>query len=186
MHCPQCQKELTGDERYCPACAAPLFSQEAAAEPPEITDVLDEIEPDVDEPTEQPLSKKLKKNLWAILALLLIAGSTLAILLVANVNLQTNHDATLFENDLLAVRVQQDERALWGYLDPEGNLAIAPAYDDVLPFADNGLAAVKQGELWGYINKKGETVISFAYQDAGSFSDNGLAAVKQGESWGYI
>ena len=59
-------------------------------------------------------------------------------------------------------------------------------YDEVADFAENGLAAVRQGTLYGYIDDKGETVITPQFIEAGEFG-NGLAPVKtEDEKWCYI
>lgn len=47
----------------------------------------------------------------------------------------------------------------WGYLDPEGNIVIKPAFADVHAFRED-LAAVKNDEgIWGFIGKDGKYVI---------------------------
>jgi hypothetical protein len=57
---------------------------------------------------------------------------------------------------------------------------IAPQYEEVRQFADNGLAAVKKDGKWGYIDTTGAVVIPFQYNYAYSFSE-GKAVVSLGE-----
>ena len=79
-----------------------------------------------------------------------------------------------FSEGLAAVSV----RGKWGYIRPDGNLAIGPNFDEALPFTE-GLAAVRNGTVWGYIDPRGRFVIPPRFSEARSFSD-GLARVKDG------
>ncbi|MCL2045104.1 MAG: WG repeat-containing protein [Oscillospiraceae bacterium] len=86
----------------------------------------------------------------------------------------------------------------WGFIDKEGNEVIAPIYDWVTDFTDDGITAtwlahdpsssrlpiVSNGK-WGYIDKNGEEILPFIYDDAYSF-DNGVAVVNVEGKYGYI
>jgi len=71
-----------------------------------------------------------------------------------------------------------DDEGLWGYIDKQGRMAIAPAYADAEPF-QNGLAAVRQGKLWGYIDPKGQWAIEPRYANATGFNAEGSALVEE-------
>lgn len=64
----------------------------------------------------------------------------------------------------------------WGYIDPQGEFEISPAYDGASSFCE-GLAAVKIDWARGYIDRKGDFVIKPKFEVAGNFKD-GLAIVK--------
>lgn len=59
-----------------------------------------------------------------------------------------------------------------GFIDKNGEVAIAPQYEYVCPFSE-GLAAVCVGENWGFINKKGEIVITPVYEHNECWYDDG-------------
>jgi len=65
---------------------------------------------------------------------------------------------------------------------------IPPRFEDVKPFAHNGLAAVKKDKKWGYINTQGKMVIPPRFDHAGDFAANGLALVSEASfvNSGYI
>jgi hypothetical protein len=71
-----------------------------------------------------------------------------------------------------------------GYMDKEGKVVIAPAFDRALPFSE-GMAAVAQGGKWGYINAKGVIVIEPRFSRAESFRE-GLAPIKSDGKWGLV
>ena len=54
-----------------------------------------------------------------------------------------------FHEGLAAVMTgsEEDEVGRWGYIDKQGRMAIAPAFQEAAPF-QNGLAAVRQDDLW--------------------------------------
>jgi hypothetical protein len=70
------------------------------------------------------------------------------------------------------------------YIFTKGDFA-ETAYEDAVPFSDEGYAAVKKNGKWGFINTNKEEVIPFVFDDALSFGQH-LAAVKIGDYWGYI
>jgi len=66
-----------------------------------------------------------------------------------------------------------------GYMDPNGNIVIAPQFQSASDFV-NGMAFVqKPGEtLYGYIDPKGNYLIQPQFYDAGAFDENGFALVR--------
>ncbi len=107
----------------------------------------------------------------------------------------------------------QARNGLYGYLDTQGNVAIAPKYKDCGSFengvtwaqlGDNygyinkqevwfteadayreGLRAVKVDTLGGYLNQRGEIAIEPVFDDSYFFND-GLALVRVGALYGFI
>lgn len=73
----------------------------------------------------------------------------------------------------------------WGLIDTNGDWVLAPTFNEIGRYSEEGLLPVKSGDKYGYINHRGTEVIDFIYDDAKPFSD-GLAAVKTEEGWGYI
>jgi hypothetical protein len=65
----------------------------------------------------------------------------------------------------------------WGFLDPQGQLAVAPRFDDVADF-QHGLAAAREGAKWGFIDPQGRWVIEPRFVSTTGFSAIGLAAVQ--------
>lgn len=49
------------------------------------------------------------------------------------------------------------ENGLWGFVSTDGDVVIAPAYDEVMDFS-NSLALVMKGDKWGVIDKSGNVV----------------------------
>lgn len=79
--------------------------------------------------------------------------------------------------------VKQGE--LYGFLDADHKIAIAPSYHFVSNFSE-GLCAVQNSEgKWGYIDAAGMVEIPLLYDEAADFSC-GLALVKQEGSYFYI
>lgn len=71
------------------------------------------------------------------------------------------------------------EGDLYGFVNEENEVAIAPQYEDAQPFSSNGLAGVMVGGKWGYINEKNEMVVEPQYDLVGMFFDNGYAGVSK-------
>jgi len=71
----------------------------------------------------------------------------------------------------------------WGFADATGHMAIAPAWDQAQPFAED-LAVVRSGTKYGYADGRGR-VVHGAYEWAGRFSD-GLGCVRVRGRYGYI
>lgn len=85
------------------------------------------------------------------------------------------------EDGLTAVMLH----GLWGFTDRNGNMKIAPQYEDARPFSE-GLAAVKAGGLWGFIDTRNVVVIDCIFEEAKCFSANRMAPVRMDGSWTYI
>lgn len=73
----------------------------------------------------------------------------------------------------------------YGYIDASGQVVIEPQFSDAYPFAENGLAAAREGQLYGYIDDSGQFAIQPEFQSAFPFSE-GLAAVVVDGQAGYI
>ncbi len=78
-----------------------------------------------------------------------------------------------------------DKAPVYGYIDYDGQMAIAPRFEKAAPFA-NGLAQVKLDGKWGYIDTSGAFVISPHYDSANSFNAAGVAVVEEGEEFSLI
>lgn len=76
------------------------------------------------------------------------------------------------------------ENKLFGYLNKEGEYAIAPKYVGANSFAED-LACVSDGVLWGYIDRQGNWVVKPTFDEAKDFN-SGLALVKVDKDWFYI
>ena len=193
MQCANCNADLREQDRFCPLCGAPV--QDVQHPCVQDTENGNDELPGAAQPENSPKGsadgqpkahRAARKPMWALLALLLIGFSTLVILLLANINLKSDKHAHLFAKGLLPVCVSVDDTPTWGYMDKEGTVVIAAAFDEARPFADNGLAAVKQGEKWGYIDTAGTLVIPCTLDEAGDFTNGSLAPAKLGVAWGYI
>jgi len=65
---------------------------------------------------------------------------------------------------------------LWGYLDHDGAVVIAPRFERADFFYEN-MAAVRLGGRWGFIDPRGRVVIAPTFSDARRFSD-GVAYIR--------
>lgn len=72
----------------------------------------------------------------------------------------------------------------WGYMDPEGNMAIPASFDHTADFSE-GLAPVRLGKKWGYIDRKGRFVIQPQFDWAWAFS-GGRALVGRDGKLSYV
>jgi len=77
----------------------------------------------------------------------------------------------------------------WGYIDPQGNVAVEPQFSYAQPFSE-GLAAVRDtsgrfGYKYGYIDHTGKYVITPIFDEAFAFSE-GFACVGVSNLFGYI
>jgi WG containing repeat len=86
---------------------------------------------------------------------------------------------------------QDDDVKLYGFINHQGKLVIAPHFFGAKDFAE-GLAPVQtnyvqsyQQLVWGFIGKSGKVEIAPRFREVDSFS-NGLAAVRENDKWGYI
>ena len=73
-----------------------------------------------------------------------------------------------------------------GLINSKGVIVVEPVFDDINPFAKNGLAVASQNRKEGFIDKSGKFVIEPQFNRATNFSDNGLAAVQVNWKWGFI
>ncbi len=78
------------------------------------------------------------------------------------------------------------ENGVWGFVSPEGNVVIAPAYDEVMDF-DGNYARVSKNGKWGVIDKNGRLIFSHDYDSISSISDGvALAVVGGSKSYLYV
>lgn len=68
------------------------------------------------------------------------------------------------------------ENGKWGFVNTQGEITIAPTYEEAKSFS-NGVAAVKLDGKWGFINTAGNIVIDPVYLEAGYFSAGGTCVV---------
>ena len=63
-------------------------------------------------------------------------------------------------------------------------------YDEVSPFAANGLAKVRQDESkterFGFIDQSGKVVVHIIYESVCLFDSTGFAKVKKNNKWGFV
>ena len=72
-----------------------------------------------------------------------------------------------FRQGLAAVRLN----GLWGFIDIQGKTVIAPRFDDVGEFSEDGLAPAKNDNFsWGYIDRNGVWKVEPQFREAGTFS----------------
>lgn len=72
----------------------------------------------------------------------------------------------------------------FGYKDLEGNIVIAPQFDEVGNFSE-GLAKVKLGSKWGYIDANGGLAIDTKFDEASDFK-NGIASIRNDNKCGIM
>ena len=94
--------------------------------------------------------------------------------------------------------IPEQRMGKWGFVTPEGKVAVDFRFDGVQPFS-KGLAAVQVGERWGFVDRGGRLVIPAQFEDGwatppggarggppiDSFRE-GLAAVYKDGSWRFI
>lgn len=85
-------------------------------------------------------------------------------------------------NGLAAV---QNQDGLWGYIDEEGEAAVACLYEEAEPFNEYGLSKVRSGELWGCIDETGVQVIPCLYDEIG-FNEYGIVKTREGEEISFL
>ncbi|MCB0636878.1 MAG: WG repeat-containing protein, partial [Lewinella sp.] len=73
----------------------------------------------------------------------------------------------------------------WGFLDRNGQLAIADQFDEVRPFSD-GLALIRRQGYFGFIDHRGQVVIPTRFRAAWPFRDGLARAQLQQDSVGFI
>lgn len=82
----------------------------------------------------------------------------------------------LFRTRAHYIRMASNKEWKWGYITPQGQFAICPAFDGASDFSE-GLAAVKTGWAAGYIDRTGAYAIAPAFGAAEEFRD-GIATVR--------
>ena len=89
---------------------------------------------------------------------------------------QSDACAQDFQEGLAAIKLERldDERGRWGFVNPAGEVVIAPRYDDIEPF-QNGLAPVSLAGIWGYIDRRGTMAIEPRFAYATGFNAEGTA-----------
>lgn len=76
---------------------------------------------------------------------------------------------------------------LYHYYNTDGSLLFEAGFEEAFPFAENGLALVREDGLYGFINRDGRYELEARFTDASVFSANGLALVRNTEGlYGYI
>lgn len=81
-----------------------------------------------------------------------------------------------------------DDDGLWGYIDTQGNEAIAPSFLEARRFG-SGYAAVRaDGDKWGLIDTDGQTVVEPRFASLGNAGDDGFVPARESADlrWGYI
>lgn len=125
----------------------------------------------------------MKKALVLLLCTLLMAAFSLTALAASDIlDFSFAQNVGYFSE---GTAVFQAQSGLCGYVNSEGQIAIAPQFVMAQPFSE-GMAVVDNGVYYGYIDTAGTMVIDYQYKDATDFSE-GLAAVKlQDDTWAYI
>lgn len=76
---------------------------------------------------------------------------------------------------------------LWSYIDPQGKVAIKPAYYGVGQFGEGMAGAMGENSRWGFIDKTGKWVLTPRYEQVSYFSEGRAAAISIGKKrWGYV
>lgn len=73
---------------------------------------------------------------------------------------------------------------LYGFIDEQGQWAVAPEYTDALPPAE-GLVPVRKGDAWGFVDTRGRSIVEPQFTEVRPFAE-GLAAVRSGSDWRFI
>ena len=156
--CPNCKREIDGNVKFCPFCAA--FAGEEEKE-------------------------KKKSHIGAIIggAVGVLALGTAAAVFAFDVpGIFGKETETLYGtgdklfNLSLSPAKSGDK---WGYIGKDGKFRIKPQFDCAYPFDENanGTAAVSNGYGYGFINDKGEFTVEPQFALASFYSDNGLSVV---------
>ncbi|MCS6822853.1 MAG: WG repeat-containing protein [Cytophagaceae bacterium] len=74
---------------------------------------------------------------------------------------------------------------LYGFIDPYGNVVIAPKYSDCLPFSDEMAAVYLRGK-WGYIDKNESLSVQPYYKQALPFRNGAALVLTQSGKWIFI
>lgn len=79
-----------------------------------------------------------------------------------------------------ASELQSGQPALWGYVSPDGQLAVPCEYERTMPFED-GAAVNKKAGGWGVINSENKVLVPFEY-DAVSRNEQGWIVMKNSQA----
>ncbi|MEC0249225.1 WG repeat-containing protein [Paenibacillus chitinolyticus] len=86
---------------------------------------------------------------------------------------------------LLPASLKTTSGLKWGYIDPDGRLAIRPIYEDAADFQQNGLAVVGKNGKYGLIDRSAHFVVPPVYDSIHPFSGR-RAVVIDGEGFKLI
>jgi hypothetical protein len=112
------------------------------------------------------------------------AGSQHALLNVEESSIKTVVEGDVAEAKVKLLAISFSNR--FGYITPDGNLAIEPLFEAAHAFGENGLAVVKRNGRYGVINTRGKYIVEPKFDRAFNFTPNGLALVKIDDKYGYI
>jgi hypothetical protein len=118
-------------------------------------------------------------------AVILVDGEKHAVIDKSGVPLTDLFDGSGWSFSEGLLEVERDGK--WGFIDAQGQTAIAFQFHRALGFKD-GLAAVElkdEKNNWGFIDHTGKLVIPAQYQEAGYFGE-GLAPVEVDFKYGYV
>jgi len=99
---------------------------------------------------------------------------------------QINPDGDMVRDEANRPVSENYRRRLYGYIDTEGEVVIAPTYVMAADFGE-GLAGFrdKAQDAWGFIDRDGKRAIRPQFEQVGRFSE-GLCAVAKHDLWGFI
>ncbi len=194
--CQSCGVNLPEDATFCPNCGVQL-NESNVGDAPKPLEPAEKPVPTVSDPLEGTEPQKPKKKKWRpniayflfMFPVLILVGFVVLVVVALNTDpvSEVEERVELFHQGLLPVLVGDgSSEPLWGYVDRDGKTAVEAKFDQVTPFAENGLAAVCYLGKWGYIDRSGRFVIQPVYEEACNFGEKGYAPVKINGSWGYI
>jgi hypothetical protein len=100
------------------------------------------------------------------------------------ITLQDAQTVYNFKEGLAAYCNTDSSTNMWGFIDKEGKVKIAPQFTGASDFS-GGKCSIRSNGKWGYIDKQGKIIINCQFDDAGRFM-NGFAVVSSGEKVGVI
>jgi hypothetical protein len=90
-----------------------------------------------------------------------------------------------FSEGLAAFSSLTPDGELWGFVNREGKVVIAPQFALAGFFAENYCSVSNKDGKWGFIDKDGKTVIAYQYDNVSSFYSNAARVLVNGK-WGAI
>lgn len=87
-------------------------------------------------------------------------------------------EAAPFTGELAAVCLREGGREAWGFVSPEGEMAVPASYDGARSLEGGAGALLSKGK-WAYTDQDGRLLTGFDYEEAGPFRD-GIALVRCG------